>query len=91
MIVTALFSIFSGLFSQVEPISADFSFIVGWLEAVGPVIEEAISLFIALVGRTTASILVTYLGAVLILNAFYFSYQVVWFIIKKIPMLDIKP
>lgn len=49
-----------------------------------------ISVLQALIGAPAMSILKLYLTIVIILNSFYLAYQMLWWFIKKIPLLDIR-
>lgn len=50
---------------------------------------EGISFLTVLIGNPSMQILKLYLTVVIVLNSFYLAYQILWWFIKKIPLLDI--
>lgn len=89
MIVTMLFELTIGFFSSLEPMEADFSALMQSIDFIGNAISGGIDLLIMIAGAQTVSIIGIYLGLILVLDTFYLTYQLLWWFIKKIPLLDI--
>lgn len=90
MMLTMILELFIGLFSRMEPLDADlitpFSEV---LELIGEYISLGIDFLIMIMGSTAVRFLGSYLVLIVLLDSFYLAYQMIWWFIKKIPMIDI--
>lgn len=90
MIITMLMGIVEFFFDFLPVIEfPSFDLIEQYLSVGVMYFVEGISLLTALVGTPTMQILKLYLTVVVVLNSFYLAYQILWWFIKKIPLLDI--
>lgn len=89
MIVTMLFELTIGFFDLLQPMEADFSSLMAALDYIGVFFAGGVDFLVMIAGKQTVSILGIYLGLILVLDVFYLTYQMLWWFIKKIPLLDI--
>lgn len=92
MIITMLFGIV-GLFFDTLPVIElpSLSLLNEYLNVGMGFFFQGVSFLTVLVGIPTMQILKLYLTIVVILNSFYLAYQMLWWFIKKIPLIDISP
>lgn len=87
--------LFGALIGFLEDLPALETSVFGEFSAVGEYFiiffQSGLSLFVSLAGVNAVRFISYYLLAVIALDTFYLAYQLVWFFLKKIPMLDIKP
>lgn len=92
MILNALFVWFMGLLNLVEPIVIpNIEVILDVFNTAVDTVCDGVSLLGLFIGDVGLYAISLYLGFVLALELFYLAYQVVWFIVKKIPMLNVDP
>lgn len=92
MILSGLFQWFYQVFSMIEPLSIpNLEEIVGGYVDIVNYVVQGVSLLRYFAGDTAILALSIYLVVVAAINTFYLAYQILWFIITKIPMLNVRP
>ena len=91
MILSGLFQWFYQIFSMVEPLTIpNLDYIVGGYVDIVDLAVQGVSLLRYFAGDTAIFFLSIYLAVVAAINVFYMAYQILWFIITKIPLLNVK-
>lgn len=92
MIITALLNLIANLLSAVlvfdlpkwpSQIDQVFQTVISWM-------VTGVGVFRAFVGKETLTVISVLLGLVLAMNAAYLVYSLVFWVLRKIPMLGIK-
>lgn len=91
MIVTALFSFFMMCLDVLPSITIDnVDSIIEYYSYGIQIVVQGMGVFRLFFGDLAVTSIVVFLGGVLAINFFYLAYQVIWFALTKIPMLNIK-
>ena len=60
------------------------------MEEIATNIGTGISILRAFIGNDAMTLLAVLFGLVILLEVFYFGWSLVWFVIRKVPMLNVK-
>lgn len=90
MILTGLFTWFCSIFNDIDPIVIpDLETILGALDMAINAMCDGVSLLGLFIGDTGLFAISIYLFFVLAVEIFYAFYQFIWFVLKKLPMLNV--
>lgn len=92
MMLSMVFTVLISLFNELPPLEIPdlFEQFGTVIEMFFSVIQEGLDLCIMFMGAGTVQFIGIYLGIIIIIDSFYLAYQMIWWFIKKIPMLNIK-
>lgn len=94
MIITALFGLLSRFIDGLPQLELNGEFFDQFAAGSTLALEylvSGISFLASLIGNDNVRLFGFYIMLVFSINVFYLAYQLLWFFIKKIPMLNIKP
>lgn len=89
MMVIGLLSIVGFFLDSLPKIEFDFGALASYADMATTLVLQGIEVLGAFIGPQGMTALSVYLGAIIVINSFYIAYQLVWWFIKKIPLLDI--
>ena len=90
MMVLGLLGIVGFFIDALPTIEFDFAQFADAFSTCFMFVLDGIDLLGTFLGSGAMSILGVYLGIIVLINSFYIAYQLIWWFIKKIPMLDIR-
>lgn len=90
MIVKLLLSLCKSFIANLPVLDLDFGYLIAMQEFAFDLIVDGVSLLGVFIGGKGLQAIFIYFGVLLAINAFYIAYQLVWFFLKKLPMLNIR-
>ena len=89
MMVMGLLSLCKGFLSNLPKIDFDFGYLSASADFALDTIIRGIRFLGVFLGAQGLQAIYVYFGVLLAINSFYVAYQLVWWFIKKIPMINV--
>lgn len=89
MMVMGLLSICKSFLSNMPKIDFDFGYLYASADFALDTIVRGIRFLGVFLGAQGLQAIYVYFGVLLAINSFYVAYQLIWWFIKKIPMIDV--
>ena len=90
MIVKLLLTLCKAFLANLPTMDFDFGYLIAAQEFAFDLIVDGIQLLGVFIGPNGLQAIFIYFGVLLAVNAFYIAYQLVWFFLKKLPMLNVR-